>query len=90
MLFLLSEHGFLAASSGDFGQALAKACQQLGKACVVVMPTTSAKVKIAAVQGFGATIKTVDTALKSRAARVASWQSSTQTLASPVLMIVPM
>ena len=32
--------GFLAASSGNFGQALAKACQQLGKACVVVMPTT--------------------------------------------------
>ena len=63
--------GFLAASSGNFGQALAKACQQLGKACIVVMPTTSAKVKIAAVQGFGATVDLVDTALKSRAARVA-------------------
>ena len=63
--------GFLAASSGNFGQALAKACQQLGRSCVVVMPTTSAKVKIAAVQSFGATVDLVDTALKSRATRVA-------------------
>src|SRR5688500_610927 len=51
----------LTASSGNFGQALAYACKLLGKACTVVMPTTSAKVKVDAVRGFGATVDLVDT-----------------------------
>ncbi len=36
----------LTASSGNFGQALAYACQLTNKKCTVVMPETSAKVKI--------------------------------------------
>lgn len=60
----------LAASSGNFGQALAYACQLLGKACTIVMPTTSATVKIDAVRSYGARVETVDTRSKTRAARV--------------------
>src|SRR5260221_6090815 len=41
------------ASSGNFGQAVAYACKLLGKTCDVVMPHTSAQVKIAAVQAYG-------------------------------------
>ena len=40
----------LTASSGNFGQALAYACQLLGKKCTVVMPDNSARVKIEAVR----------------------------------------
>src|SRR5258708_2516782 len=51
----------LTASSGNFGQALAYACKLLGKKCTVVMPVTSAHVKIDAVRGYGATDALVDT-----------------------------
>jgi threonine dehydratase len=61
----------IAASSGNFGQALACACKLLKKRCIVVMPATSAAVKIAAVRGHGAVADLVDTRVKSRAARVA-------------------
>lgn len=61
----------LTASSGNFGQALAFACQILGKKCVVVMPETSARVKIEAVRGFGATVDLVDTKTVGRNERVA-------------------
>ncbi|MHB8526845.1 MAG: threonine ammonia-lyase [Candidatus Acidiferrales bacterium] len=61
----------IAASSGNFGQALAYACQLLKKRCIVVMPSTSAAVKIAAVRRYGATVDLIDTRVKSRAARVA-------------------
>ncbi|MGH9476906.1 MAG: threonine ammonia-lyase [Terriglobales bacterium] len=61
----------LAASSGNFGQALACACQILGKHAVIVMPDTSARVKLNAVASYGATIELVDTAKISRAARLA-------------------
>src|SRR5581483_5451595 len=37
----------IAASSGNFGQAVAYASKLLGKTCTVVMPATSARVKIA-------------------------------------------
>lgn len=60
----------LTASSGNFGQALAYACKLLGKKCTVVMPETSAKVKIDAVRGFGATVDLVDTKVKGRNERV--------------------
>src|SRR5437868_3099900 len=40
------------ASSGNFGQAIAYACKLLGKGCTVVMPSTSAQVKIDAVREF--------------------------------------
>jgi len=61
----------LTASSGNFGQALAYACFLLGKKCVVVMPETSAKVKIEAVKSFGATVDLVDTKTVGRSERVA-------------------
>src|SRR4051794_21864076 len=56
----------LTASSGDFGQALAYACKLLNKRCIVVMPATSAKTKIAAVRSHGAVVELVDTKVKSR------------------------
>jgi threonine dehydratase len=62
---------FLTASSGNFGQALAYSCKLLGKKCTVVMPETSAKVKIDAVRGYGATVDLIDTRSTSRNARVA-------------------
>lgn len=58
------------ASSGNFGQALACACEILGKKCVVVMPETSAKVKIEAVKSYGATVDLVDTKKVGREVRV--------------------
>jgi len=61
----------LTASSGNFGQALAYACQLTGKKCVVVMPETSAKVKIEAVKNYGATVDLVDTKNVGRSERVA-------------------
>ena len=60
----------LTASSGNFGQALAFACQLLNKKCVVVMPETSAKVKIEAVKNYGATVDLVDTKKVGRSERV--------------------
>src|SRR5580698_5957779 len=61
----------IAASSGNFGQALAYACFLLKKSCIVVMPTTSAKVKVDAVREYGGQVESVDVAEKSRADRVA-------------------
>ena len=61
----------LTASSGNFGQALAYACKLLNKKCTVVMPATSAKVKIEAVRGYGATVDLVDTTKVGRNERVA-------------------
>ncbi len=61
----------LTASSGNFGQALAYACKLLNKKCVVVMPETSAKVKIEAVKNYGATVDLVNTKKVGRSERVA-------------------
>ncbi|MBA2377957.1 MAG: pyridoxal-phosphate dependent enzyme [Blastocatellia bacterium] len=61
----------LSASSGNFGQALAYACRLVGKRCTVVMPETSAKVKIDAVRDFGATVDLIDTNVIGRNERVA-------------------
>ena len=61
----------LTASSGNFGQALAYACKLLGKKCTVVMPVTSAKVKIEAVRSFGGEVDLVDTTKLGRNERVA-------------------
>src|SRR5262245_46803572 len=36
----------ITASSGNFGQGVARACQLLGKACLVVMPSNSARTKV--------------------------------------------
>lgn len=61
----------LTASSGNFGQALAYACRLLGKKCTVVMPATSARVKIEAVKSYGATVDLIDTKKVGRGERVA-------------------
>ncbi|HKS36273.1 MAG TPA: threonine/serine dehydratase [Verrucomicrobiae bacterium] len=61
----------ITASSGNFGQAIACACQLLGKSCIVVMPNTSAQVKVEAVREYGATVDLIDTRVKPRHARVA-------------------
>jgi threonine dehydratase len=60
----------LTASSGNFGQALAYACSLLGKRAIVVMPETSARVKMDAVREFGGVVEPVDVNVKSRAERV--------------------
>jgi len=65
------EDMIIAASSGNFGQALACACSLLKKSCIVVMPTTSAKVKVDAVREYGARVEFVDVGVKSREERVA-------------------
>jgi threonine dehydratase len=65
------EEMLIAASSGNFGQALAYACSLLKKSCIVVMPTSSAKVKIDAVREYGGQVELVDVGAKSRAERVA-------------------
>lgn len=61
----------ITASSGNFGQAMALACQILGKSCTVVMPDTSASVKIAAVKESDGVVDLIDVNAKSRRDRVA-------------------
>jgi threonine dehydratase len=58
------------ASSGNFGQAIAYACKLTGKGCTVVMPDTSARVKVEAVREFGGTVDLIDVNRMSRADRV--------------------
>lgn len=65
------QRSIIAASSGNFGQALAFACQEAGKRCTVVMPASSARVKIEAVRAYGATVDLVDTSVVKREERVA-------------------
>jgi threonine dehydratase len=60
----------ITASSGNFGQALAFACSLLDKSCIVVMPSTSAQVKVDAVREYGGQVDLVQVESKSRAERV--------------------
>lgn len=60
----------ITASSGNFGQAIAYACRLLGKSCTIVMPQTSAQVKIDAVREYGGTVDLIDVRVKGRAERV--------------------
>jgi threonine dehydratase len=60
----------IAASSGNYGQALAAACRLVGKSCTIVMPENSARVKVEAVRRYGGAIEFVDPRVKSRLARV--------------------
>lgn len=61
----------ITASSGNFGQAVAYASQLLGKSCTIVMPDTSAAVKVKAVQAYGGRVDLIDVRKISRAERVA-------------------
>jgi threonine dehydratase len=60
----------LAASSGNFGQALAAACTLLDKSSLIVMPQTAARVKVDAIRSYGGEIDFVDTRMTTRQARV--------------------
>lgn len=60
----------ITASSGNFGQAIAYACRLLGKSCTVVMPDSSARVKVDAVREFGAAVDLIDVREISRQQRV--------------------
>src|SRR5262245_20259589 len=46
----------LAASSGNFGQAMAAACALLDKSSLIVMPMDAAKVKVDAVRSYGGVV----------------------------------
>jgi threonine dehydratase len=61
----------LTASSGNFGQALAHACRLLHKSALIVMPSTSAQVKVEAVREFGGVVDFIDTRVVSRKVRLA-------------------
>jgi threonine dehydratase len=67
----VAERQIITASSGNFGQAMAYACSLLGKSCIVVMPASSARVKVDAVREYGGEADLVDVRSKSRAERVA-------------------
>jgi threonine dehydratase len=60
----------ITASSGNFGQALAYACRLVGKSCLVVMPSTSAQVKLDAVREYGAEVDLTDVRVKGRQERL--------------------
>ena len=66
----VSQDHLIAASSGNFGQALAYACALMGKSCTVVMPDNSSQVKVDAVREYGGTVDLINTRLQSRAERV--------------------
>ncbi len=71
LLASVPQQRVVTASSGNFGQAVAYAGRLLGKTCTVVMPSTSAQVKIAAVQSYDGIIDLIDVHQISRAERVA-------------------
>jgi threonine dehydratase len=50
------KRGVIAASAGNHAQGVALAAQRLGCRAVIVMPVTTPSIKIAAVQGRGATV----------------------------------
>ena len=70
LLSSVPEQRVVAASSGNFGQAVAYACRLLGKTCTVVMPASSAGVKVAAVQSYGGIVDLIDVRRVSRSERV--------------------
>jgi threonine dehydratase len=70
LLSSIPQQTIVAASSGNFGQAVAYASKLLGKTCTVVMPSTSAQVKIAAVRSYGGIVDLIDVSKISRSERV--------------------
>ena len=70
LLSSIPQERIVTASSGNFGQAVAYASKLLGKTCTVVMPNTSAQVKIAAVESYGGIVDLIDVREISRADRV--------------------
>jgi len=62
---------FVTVSSGNFGQALARAASLAGKRAIVAMPEQSARIKIDAVRAWGAEVDLIDRRTSSRAQRLA-------------------
>lgn len=62
--------GVITHSSGNHGQALARAGQLVGVPVTVVMPSTAPAIKKAATEGYGATVVTCEPTLASREATV--------------------
>jgi threonine dehydratase len=70
LLSSVQQQRVVAASSGNFGQAVAYACKLLGKSATIVMPNTSAQVKIEAVKSYGAEADLINVREISRDGRV--------------------
>jgi threonine dehydratase len=70
LLSSVPEQHIVAASSGNFGQAVAYASKLLGKTCIIVMPNTSAQVKVASVLSYGGVADLIDVREVSRTERV--------------------
>jgi threonine dehydratase len=70
LLSSIAQQRIVTASSGNFGQAVAYASKLLGKTCTIVMPQTSAQVKIAAVRSYGGIVDLIDVNQVSRTERV--------------------
>lgn len=66
----VAQKEIITASSGNFGQAVAFACGLLGKRCTIVMPDTSARVKIDAVREYGGTVDLINVKTIGRNERV--------------------
>jgi threo-3-hydroxy-L-aspartate ammonia-lyase len=62
------QHGVIAHSSGNHGQAVAYAAALLGVHAVVVVPSTAPKVKIDAIEYYGAELVTVAPTMSARIA----------------------
>jgi threonine dehydratase len=62
---------FVTLSSGNFGQALARAAQLAGRRALVAMPARSSPVKVEAVRGYGAEVDLYDGATTGRAEKLA-------------------
>ncbi|HET9704083.1 MAG TPA: threonine/serine dehydratase [Vicinamibacterales bacterium] len=63
------KRGVITYSSGNHGQAVALAAQQLGAPAVIVMPTTAPKVKVDGCKGYGAEVIMEGTTSLDRQAR---------------------
>src|SRR2546427_2784733 len=70
LLSSIPHEQMVTASSGNFGQAVAYASKLLGKTCTVVMPSTSAQVKIDAVRSYGGMVDLINVRTISRDERV--------------------
>src|SRR6266700_850941 len=70
LLSSIPQQQVVTASSGNFGQAIAYASKLLGKTSTVVMPATSALVKIDAVRSYGGIVDLIDVHEISRDERV--------------------
>src|ERR1700751_3445361 len=62
------ERGVIAHSSGNHGHAVAYAAALLGVPAVIVVPSTTPKVKMAAIEYYGARLVTVEPTLAARTA----------------------